>query len=226
MGSQYQRFFQATGPPAPHTRLVHVFLDPVSVQERFERVRGIASNRTHDTMRLTAAPWPRQDLKTTPRIKYRGTSASDSIGPVVSQPDQRRGNVDVDLGSEEDALRDPGLDSRGWAGRHRRRWPRGRRCAGGRGGLHCGSHTPDRRHPGHGILPRAPQLVLGRGGVRLPVGGHLGPCLRRRRSGADCAAQPDSLHRPGLHDVPQGHDHVPVAGLTVGGRLEGRRQVV
>ena len=83
MGSQYQRFFQATGPPAPTTRLVHVFLDPVSVQERFERVRGIASNRTHDTMRLTAAPWPRQDLKTTPRIKYRGTSASDSIGPVV-----------------------------------------------------------------------------------------------------------------------------------------------
>jgi hypothetical protein len=83
MGSQCQRFFQATGPPAATTRCVHVFLDPVSVQERFERVRGIASNRTHDAMRLTAAPWPRQELKTTPRIKYRGTSASDSIGPVV-----------------------------------------------------------------------------------------------------------------------------------------------
>jgi hypothetical protein len=58
MGSQCQRFFLATGPSAAMTRCVHVFLDPISVQERFERVRGIASNRTHDTMRLTAAPWP------------------------------------------------------------------------------------------------------------------------------------------------------------------------
>ncbi|MFM7982729.1 MAG: hypothetical protein ACKPKO_25740, partial [Candidatus Fonsibacter sp.] len=63
--------------------IVHVFLEPVSCQERCERARGIASNRTHDTMRLTAAPWPRQELKTTPRTKYRGTSASDNIGPVV-----------------------------------------------------------------------------------------------------------------------------------------------
>ena len=83
MGSQYQRLFQATGPPVATARIVHIFLDPVSCQERFERARGIASDRTHAKRRLTAAPWPRQELQTTPRTKYRGTSASDSIGPVV-----------------------------------------------------------------------------------------------------------------------------------------------
>ena len=71
------------GPPTAVTRNVHVFLDPVSVQDRFERVRGVASNRTHDTMRLTAAPWPKQDLKNNTRIHYKGSNASDSIGPVV-----------------------------------------------------------------------------------------------------------------------------------------------
>ena len=34
-------------------------------------------------MRLTAAPWPRKELKCTARLHYRGTSASDSIGHVV-----------------------------------------------------------------------------------------------------------------------------------------------
>ena len=82
LGSQYQRWFNL-GPPMAVSRNVHVFLDPVSVQDRFERVRGIASNRTHDTMRLTAAPWPKQELRPTPRMHYRGTNASDSIGPVV-----------------------------------------------------------------------------------------------------------------------------------------------
>ena len=83
LGSQYQRWFASTGPPTPVTRCVHVLLDPVSVQNRCEKVRGIASNRSHDVMRLTAAPWPKQDLKTAPRLHYRGTSASDSIGPVA-----------------------------------------------------------------------------------------------------------------------------------------------
>jgi hypothetical protein len=82
LGSSYQRLFQNLGPPAPVTRLIHVVLDPVSVQDRFRRVCGIASNKTHDTMRLTAAPWPKKDLKSTPRIHYRGTSASDSSGHV------------------------------------------------------------------------------------------------------------------------------------------------
>ena len=82
LGSSYQRLFQNLGPPAPVTRLIHVVLDPVSVQDRFRRVCGIASNKTHDTMRLTAAPWPKKDLKSTPRLNYRGTSASDSIGHV------------------------------------------------------------------------------------------------------------------------------------------------
>jgi hypothetical protein len=63
--------------------LIHVVLDPTSVQDRFRRVCGIASNKTHDTMRLTAAPWPRKELKCTARLHYRGTSASDSIGHVV-----------------------------------------------------------------------------------------------------------------------------------------------
>ena len=83
LGSSYQRLFQNLGPPAPVTRLIHVVLDPTSVQDRFRRVCGIASNKTHDTMRLTAAPWPRKELKCTARLHYRGTSASDSIGHVV-----------------------------------------------------------------------------------------------------------------------------------------------
>ena len=83
LGSSYQRLFQNLGPPAPVTRLIHVVLDPTSVQDRFRRVCGIASNKTHDTMRLTAAPWPRKELQCTARLHYRGTSASDSIGHVV-----------------------------------------------------------------------------------------------------------------------------------------------
>jgi hypothetical protein len=83
LGSSYQRLFHNLGPPAPVTRLIHVVLDPTSVQDRFRRVCGIASNKTHDTMRLTAAPWPRKELKCTARLHYRGTSASDSIGHVV-----------------------------------------------------------------------------------------------------------------------------------------------
>ena len=83
LGASYQRWFQNTGPPTTTTRCMHVFLDPVSVQNRCERARGIASNRSHDVMRLTAAPWPRVELKTTPRIHYKGSSASDSIGPVA-----------------------------------------------------------------------------------------------------------------------------------------------
>jgi hypothetical protein len=83
LGAQFQKWFTAMGPPAAATRTVHVFLDPVSVQDRFDRVRGVASNRTHDCMRLTAAPWPRAELKNTRRIHYSGTNASDSIGPVV-----------------------------------------------------------------------------------------------------------------------------------------------
>ena len=83
LGTQYQKWFQSMGPPTAVSRSVHVFLDPVSVQARFEKVRGIASNRTHDAIRLTAAPWPRVELKQVPRMHYRGTNASDSIGPVV-----------------------------------------------------------------------------------------------------------------------------------------------
>jgi hypothetical protein len=83
LGTQYHRWFQSMGPPTAVTRNVHVFWDPLSVQERFERVRGVASNRTHDTMRLTAAPWPKQELKNNTRIHYKGSNASDSIGPVV-----------------------------------------------------------------------------------------------------------------------------------------------
>jgi len=82
LGSSYSRLFQNLGAPSPVTRTIHVILDPVSVQDRFRRVCGIASNKTHDTMRLTAAPWPKKEMKTTPRIHYRGTSASDSIGHV------------------------------------------------------------------------------------------------------------------------------------------------
>ena len=83
LGAQFQKWFTTMGPPAAASRNVHVFLDPVSVQDRFDKVRGVASNRTHDCMRLTAAPWPRLELKTIPRIHYSGTNASDSIGPVV-----------------------------------------------------------------------------------------------------------------------------------------------
>ena len=83
LGTPYQRWFQNTGPPPPTTRCMHVCLDPVSVQNRCERARDIASNRSHDVVRLTAAPWPRAELKTTPRIHYKGSSASDNIGPVA-----------------------------------------------------------------------------------------------------------------------------------------------
>ena len=84
MGSAYQQLFVNLGPPAPVTRLIHVYLDPESVEaRRRRRVCGIASIKTHDTLRVTAAPWPEKDLsQSTPRLHYRGTSDSDSIGDV------------------------------------------------------------------------------------------------------------------------------------------------
>ena len=83
LGAAYQKWFQQMGPPAAVTRQVRIFVDPLSIQDRYARVRGVASNRTHASMRLTAAPWPMKELKTTRRIHYRGTSASDSLGPVA-----------------------------------------------------------------------------------------------------------------------------------------------
>ena len=83
LGAPYQRWFQNTGPPPPTTQCAHVFLETVSVQNRCERARGIASNRSHDAMRLTTTPWPSVELKTTPRIHYKGSSASDNIGAVA-----------------------------------------------------------------------------------------------------------------------------------------------
>jgi hypothetical protein len=70
-----RRLFQNLGPPAPVTRLIHVVLDPGSVRDRLNLGRdcGVASIKTYDTMRLTAAPWPKKDLRTTPRLHYRGT---------------------------------------------------------------------------------------------------------------------------------------------------------
>ena len=82
MGSTYQRLSVSLGPPAPVTRLAHVVLEPASVQARYRRACGIASSKTHDALRLPAAPWPNRDSKSTPRLHYRGTSASDSIGHV------------------------------------------------------------------------------------------------------------------------------------------------
>ena len=192
MGSQYQRFFQATGPPAATTRCVHVFLDPVSVQERFERVRGIASNRTHDTMRLTAAPWPRQELHPTPRIKYRGTSASDNIGPVFL----------CQTGDEETWMLT-------WGQKKLLYGTRGLMAVGGRGDVvddgpeevedenaataaaAAASTAATRRTDDTkemAFYHALPSTFLGRSGVRLPVGGHLGHRLRRRRFGSDSAA--------------------------------------
>ena len=59
LGASYQKWFQQMGAPVAVTRQVHIFVDPLSIQDRYERVRGVASNRTHDPMRLTAAPWPK-----------------------------------------------------------------------------------------------------------------------------------------------------------------------
>ena len=83
LGSRFYTWFNQKGPPATHSRNVHVFLAPQSSQDRYSRVKGVASNKTHDIMRLTAAPWPKKDLITTTRKHYAGTSAADSLGPVT-----------------------------------------------------------------------------------------------------------------------------------------------
>ena len=174
LGAPYQRWFQNTGPPPPTTRRMRVFSDPVSVQNRCERARGIASNRSRDVMRLTAAPWPTVELKTTPRIHYKGSSASDSIGPVALHQ-----------------MEDEEAWTLTWAQKKQLYGKLGLMVVGGRGDVvddgpddadetideaGASSHIPSRRTDDTKALAffhALPSTCLGRGGPYLPDPRHL-----------------------------------------------------
>ena len=54
------------------TRTVLVYFKEESVVSRYTRVSGVGSAKTHDTLRLTAQPWPAGKLRSVDRIHYPG----------------------------------------------------------------------------------------------------------------------------------------------------------
>ncbi|MFM7978482.1 MAG: hypothetical protein ACKPKO_04125, partial [Candidatus Fonsibacter sp.] len=75
--------------------------------------------------RLTAAPWPKQVLNTALGLRYRGTIASDGIGPVaLNQVDDEEAWA-LTWGQKKVLFRKkPTLLLRGGARRSGGRWPR------------------------------------------------------------------------------------------------------
>ena len=66
------------------TRTVLVYFKEESLKTRYTRVSGVCSAKTHDTLKLTAQPWPAGKLRSVHRIHYPGTtSQADSMGPVI-----------------------------------------------------------------------------------------------------------------------------------------------
>ena len=57
-------------------------MEPDSVTKRMDRVRGVAVHNVHETMKICTAHWPK-GLRSSPRQRYSGTTATTGLGPVV-----------------------------------------------------------------------------------------------------------------------------------------------